>query len=58
MQPLNPGLVNQNFAVGDAALRRPVGSSPAADMIDAFDDATDLGRDVRGEIATFFSDLC
>jgi hypothetical protein len=45
MQPLNPGLVNQNFA----------DSSPAADVIDAFDDATDLGGDIRREIPAFFS---
>ena len=45
MQPLNSGLVNQNFA----------DSSPAADVIDALDQSTDLRGDIRREIATFFS---
>jgi hypothetical protein len=39
MQPLNPGLVNQNFKE----------SSPAADANNAFDQATDLGGDIHGE---------
>ena len=48
MQPLKRGLVNQNF--GD--------SSPAADVIDAFDQATDLGGDIHGEIAAFSLNSC
>jgi hypothetical protein len=48
MQPLNPGLVNQNFE----------DSSPAADAIDAFDQATDFGDDIRWEIAPFSSNSC
>jgi hypothetical protein len=43
MQPLNPGLVNQNFA----------DSSPAADVIDAFHQAPDLGIDAAWKIAAF-----
>jgi hypothetical protein len=43
MQPLNPGLVNQNFA----------DSSPAADVIDAFHQAPDLGIDLAWKIAAF-----
>ncbi len=48
MQPLNPGLVKQNFA----------DSSPAADAIDAFDQATDLGIDITWKIGALSSNSC
>jgi hypothetical protein len=43
MQPLNRGLVNQNFA----------DSSPAADVIDALHQPPDFRGDIRWEIAPF-----
>jgi hypothetical protein len=63
MQPLNPGLVNQNFAAGtprcgvrSARRADPISySSPAADAIDALHQPTDLGGDIRREIAAFLS---
>jgi hypothetical protein len=48
MQPLNPGLVNQNFE----------DSSPAADAVDTFDQPTDLDGDIDGEIAAFSLNSC
>jgi hypothetical protein len=48
MQPLNSGAVNQNFA----------DSSPAADVIDAFHQAPDLGIDLTWKIAAFSLNSC